>query len=80
MSRTFRVIQLLFNTILAFVIGLLYIVIVIVFVAPYGVIQLYAVLTTGLAKAASRIVQEQVVSTLSTIYFYGAFSVIKDNS
>jgi hypothetical protein len=80
MSRTFRVIQLLFNTILAFVIGLLYIVIVIVFVAPYGVIQLYAVLTTGLAKAASRIAQEQVVSTFSTIYFYDAFSVIEDNS
>ncbi len=45
-----------------------------------GVIHLYAVLTTGLAKAASRIAQEQVVSTFSTIYFYGAFSVNENNS
>jgi hypothetical protein len=50
-------------------------VIVIVFVTPYGVIQLYALLTSGLAKTASRVAQEQVVSTFSTIYFYGAFSV-----
>jgi len=69
MSLTFRVIQLLFNTILAFVIGLHYIVIVIVFVAPYGVIHLYALLMAGPAKTASRIVQDQVVSTLPTIYF-----------
>ena len=51
------------------------IVIVIVFVTPYGIIQLYLLLTTGVAKTAIRIAQEQVVSTFSTIYFYGAFSV-----
>ncbi len=51
------------------------IVIVIVFVTPYGIIQLYALLTTGVAQTASRVAQEQVVSTFSTIYFYGAFSV-----
>jgi len=51
------------------------IVIVIVFVTPYGVIQLYALLMTNVARPATRIAQEQVVSTFSTIYFYGAFSV-----
>ncbi|CAF0995867.1 unnamed protein product [Adineta steineri] len=51
------------------------IVIVILFVAPYGIIQLYALLTTSIAKTSSRIAQENVVSTFSSIYFYGAFSV-----
>ncbi len=51
------------------------IVIVILFVTPYGIIQLYLLLTSGLAKTASRVAQEQIVSTFSTIYFYGAFSV-----
>jgi hypothetical protein len=51
------------------------IVIVILFVTPYGIIQLYLLLTSGLTKTAVRAAQEQVVSTFSTIYFYGAFSV-----
>jgi hypothetical protein len=51
------------------------IVIVIIFVTPYGIIQLYLLLTSGLSKTAIRMAQEQVVSTFSTIYFYGAFSV-----
>lgn len=51
------------------------IVIVIVFVTPYGIIQLYLLLITNVSRTAIRIAQEQVVSTFSTIYFYGAFSV-----
>lgn len=51
------------------------IIIVIVFVTPYGIIQLYILLITGVARTTIRISQEQVASTFSTIYFYGAFSV-----
>jgi hypothetical protein len=51
------------------------IVIVIAFVTPYGIIQLYLLLTTGLSKTSIRVAQEQVASTFSTIYFYGAFAV-----
>jgi hypothetical protein len=51
------------------------IVIVIAFVTPYGIIQLYLLLTTGLSKTSIRAAQEQVASTFSTIYFYGAFAV-----
>jgi hypothetical protein len=54
--------------------------IVIVFVAPYEIIQLYLVLVTDVSRTASRIAQEQVVSTFSTIYFYGAFSVSSGNT
>jgi hypothetical protein len=49
--------------------------IVILFVTPYGIIQLYGLLMTGVARTAIRVTQEQVASVFSTIYFYGAFSV-----
>lgn len=51
------------------------IIIVILFVTPYGIIQLYMLLISSIPRTNIRITQEQIVSTFSTIYFYGSFSV-----